>query len=40
MFYVIAGELTGTCGDALVITGPPPLDPQIAARSEPPPALA
>ncbi len=70
MFYVIAGELTGTCGDdtwcalagsfvfvprgtphsltvistepatALVNTGPPQLDRQIAARSEPPPAVA
>ncbi len=70
MFYVMAGELAGTCGDdtwsaragsfvfvprdtphslavtstepaiALVITGPPQLDRQIAARSEPPPALA
>ena len=70
MFYVIAGELTGTFGDdtwsaragsfvfvprdtphslsvtstepatALVITGPPQLDRQIAARSEPPPAVA
>jgi len=67
MFYVIAGELAGTCGDdtwaarpgsfvfvprdtphsfavtseepaiALVITGPPRLDRQIAARAEPPP---
>jgi quercetin dioxygenase-like cupin family protein len=70
MFYVIAGELSGTCGDngwsapagsfvfvprdtphsftvtstepatALVITGPPGLDRQIAARAEPPPAVA
>ena len=70
MFYVIAGELSGTCGDdtwsaragsfvfvprdtphsftvtstepatALVITGPPRLDRQIAARAEPPPAVA
>jgi quercetin dioxygenase-like cupin family protein len=70
MFYVIAGELSGTCGDdtwsagagsfvfvprdtphsftvtstqpatALVITGPPKLDRQIAARGEPPPAVA
>jgi quercetin dioxygenase-like cupin family protein len=69
MFYVIAGELSGTCGDdtwsaragsfvfvprdtphsftvtstqpatALVITGPPQLDRQIAARAEPPPAV-
>jgi quercetin dioxygenase-like cupin family protein len=69
MFYVIAGELSGTCGDdtwsasaggfvfvprdtphsfavtstrpatALVITGPPRLDGQIAARAEPPPAV-
>ena len=70
MFYVIAGELSGTCGDdtwsaragsfvfvprdtphsftvtgtqpatALVITGPPKLDRQIAARAEPPPPVA
>jgi len=70
MFYMIAGELSGTCGDdtwsarpgsfvfvprdtphsftvtstepatALVITGPPRLDRQIAARAEPPPVLA
>jgi quercetin dioxygenase-like cupin family protein len=65
MFYLLAGELTGFCGDdrwtaaagsfvfvprdrphgftvtsseaarALVITGPPKLDRQIAARAEP-----
>ena len=70
MFYVLAGELAGTCGDdtwsagpgsfvfvprntphsltvtsagpatALVITGPPRLDRQIAARAEPVPDLA
>ncbi len=44
MLYVIAGELTGTCGDdtwsARAVTGPPQLDRQIAARSEPPPAVA
>jgi quercetin dioxygenase-like cupin family protein len=70
MFYVLAGELRGTCGDdtwsaragsfvfvprdtphsftvtstqpatALVITGPPKLDRQIAARAEPPPSTA
>jgi quercetin dioxygenase-like cupin family protein len=70
MFYVIAGELSGTCGDeswnaragsfvfvprdtphsftvtsaqpatALVITGPPKLDRQIAARAEPAPSVA
>jgi len=69
MFYVIAGELSGTCGEdtwsaragsfvfvprdtphsftvtstqpatALVITGPPKLDRQIAARAEPPPSV-
>ena len=69
MFYVLAGELEGTCGDdtwtaragsfvfvprdtphsftvtsaepatALVVTGPPRLDQQIAARAEPAPDL-